>query len=183
MKKITFITGNQGKADFMAKFLDFKIPHQKLNLDEIQSLDLHEITEHKARQAYQKIKSPVLVEDVSFVYEALGKLPGPFIKWFLEPLGEAGVCDLVSRFENRRATGSVCFCYFDGKKLKFFDGQVRGTVAKEPKGSDGYGWDFIFIPDGTTKTYGEMNDEEKEQFSLRTTTVYPQIKQFLGSMD
>src|SRR3990167_8277741 len=151
MKKITFITGNQGKADFMAKFLDFKIPHQKLNLDEIQSLDLHEITEHKARQAYQKIKSPVLVEDVSFVYEALGKLPGPFIKWFLEPLGEAGVCDLVSRFENRRATG--------------------------------YGWDFIFIPDGTTKTYGEMNDEEKERFSLRTTTVYPQIKQFLERID
>ena len=52
-----------------------EVLHEKIDLDEIQSLDLREIVEHKVRQAYEKIKKPVLVEDTSLRFEALGKLP------------------------------------------------------------------------------------------------------------
>ncbi len=183
MVSVTFITGNQGKADFLAKFLGLEIPHVKLDLDEIQSLDLREISEHKVRQAYEKIRKPVLVEDVGFTLEALGKLPGPFIKWFLESLGDEGVCRLLDGYESRRAFGQVCYAYYDGKKVKFFEGRVNGTVPSKPRGSRFFGWDFIFIPDGTNKTYSEMDDQELEKFSLRTTTVYPEIKKFLSSID
>ena len=93
MIDVTFITGNQAKADFLAKHLGYPIKHKKLDLDEIQSLNLKEIAEHKARQAYGEIKSPVLIEDAGLFIKALGGLPGPFIKWFeiaigLEPLYE-----------------------------------------------------------------------------------------------
>lgn len=183
MAKVTFITGNQGKADFLAKYLGIAVPHYKLDLDELQSFDLREISEHKVRQAYEKIKKPVLVEDVAFTCEALGKLPGPFIKWFLESLGTEGICRMIDGYKDRRAFGQVCYAYFDGQKVEFFEGRVNGTVPDKPRGSALFGWDFIFIPEGADKTYSEMNDTELDQWSLRTTTVFPEIKEFLRAID
>ncbi len=178
---VTFITGNQNKADFLAKNLGHPVGHVKLDLDEIQSLDLHEITEHKARQAYEKIKKPVLVEDVSFGLDALGGLPGPFTKWFEIELGLDGICKLVDKLGNSGAIAKICFAYYDGHQIKFFDGEVRGTIPARPLGDDGFGWNPIFIPAGQTKTYAEMNEEETRKYSLRTSTVYPQLKEFLDS--
>lgn len=183
MTNVTFITGNQGKADFLAKYLGLEIAHQKVDVDEIQSLDPNVISEHKARQAYEIIGSPVLVEDVGLKFKALGNLPGPFIKWFELELDLGGICKLVDRLDSREAIGFISFCYFNGNQLKFFDGQIEGMIAEEPRGSNNFGWDPIFIPNGAKHTLAEMEEEETKKYSLRTTTVYPQIKQFLGSID
>ena len=61
MKDLTFITGNQNKADFLAKHLGVPVAHHKLDLDEIQSLDPRVVVEHKVRQAYEVLNKPVLV--------------------------------------------------------------------------------------------------------------------------
>jgi len=179
---ITFITGNQGKADFLAKHVDYPIAHRKIDLDEVQSLDLREIAEHKARQAYKAVGSPVLVEDVSLVFEALGELPGPFIKWFEISLGAEGICRLLDG-KSRKAVASVCFVYFDGQIPQFFQGEMQGEIAKKPAGENGFGFDPIFIRDGQTRTLAQMSDEELGQYSLRTTTVYPQLRKFLIEVD
>ena len=88
MDKLTFITGNPGKAEEVSRYLGFPVEHISLELDEIQSLDLEEIVKDKATRAYEKIGRPVLVEDASLVFHAFGKLPGPLIRWFLEELGQ-----------------------------------------------------------------------------------------------
>ncbi len=62
MKSVTFITGNQNKADYLAKYLGVPVEHHKLDLDELQSLELSVIVEHKVKQAYELVKRPVLVE-------------------------------------------------------------------------------------------------------------------------
>lgn len=56
MQSITFVTGNQKKAEHLMKYLGLEVLHEKVDLDELQSLDLREIVEHKVRQAYEKIK-------------------------------------------------------------------------------------------------------------------------------
>lgn len=183
MANVIFITGNQGKADFLAKHIDHPIAHQKIDLDEIQSLNLNEIAEHKVRQAYNAVHSPVLVEDVSLVFESIGSLPGTFIKWFEIELGLERICKLVDSLESRKAIASVCFAYFDGQNIKFFNGELPGSISDKPKGSGGFGFDPIFIPDGSEKTLAQMDEEELEKKSLRTTTVYPQIKKFLSELD
>ena len=183
MKDVTFITGNQGKADFLAKHVDGHIKHQKVELDEIQSLSLKEVTAHKAKQAFAMVKSPVLVEDVEFCLRALGNLPGPFIKWMEKAIGADGICSLVDKLENRDVTIAVCFAYYDGKSISYFRGSMNGKVSKEPMGDNGFGFDPIFMPAGHNKTFAQMTDEELEKYSLRTTTVYPQIKNFLGELD
>lgn len=183
MKNVTFITGNQGKADFLAAHIGKHIEHKKLELDEIQSLDLIEITEHKARQAYNIIKAPVLVEDAGLVFNELNALPGPFIKWYEKALGLEKICRVVDGLKTRGSKISVCFIYYDGNKIEPFIGSLEGSISYQPRGTNGFGFDPIFIPAGHKKTLAEMSDEELEKHSLRTTTVYPQIKEFLKELD
>ncbi len=164
---ITFVTGNPKKAEQLSYHLDTPILHQKLDLPEIQSLDLGEIVERKAREAYRLVQSPVLVEDTSLKFQALGQLPGPLIKWFLKELGNEGLCKLLNGYSERTALAEVKFALFDGKTMRIFDGQMPGVIAPQPRGEDGFGWDPIFIPQGNTKTWGEMSPEEQSATSMR----------------
>lgn len=167
IKKLTFITGNSAKAEQLGKHLNFPVHHEKIDLTEIQSLDLQEIVEHKVKEAFKQIKSPVLVEDVSLTFLALGKLPGPLIKWFLKELDNPGLCKLLDHYQNRSAMAEVVFGFYNGKVLKTFNGQADGAIAKMPRGEKGFGWDPIFIPKGSTKTWAEMSPEEQKETSMR----------------
>ena len=164
---ITFITGNAAKAKQLARHLSYPVRHRKLELAEIQSLDLKEIVSCKAREAYQRVKRPVLVEDTSLTFRALGHLPGPLIKWFFQELGNKGLCELLDGYKDRSACAEVCFGLYDGKKLRFFEGKIKGTIAKRPRGKRGFGWDPIFIPAGCRRTWGEMSADEQKGTSMR----------------
>lgn len=152
-----FITGNQNKVDYLAKTLGIELEHEKLNLDEIQSADPYEIIEYKVRQAYALVGKPVLVEDVSLVFNALNGLPGPFIKFFVEAEdGLENLCRMLDGFEDRSAYGSVVYGYFDGTELKMIAGRMNGMIPQQPRGEGGYGWDKIFEPEG----YGGLTRAE-----------------------
>ncbi len=167
MNKITFITGNAAKAEQLGRHLNMSVNHLKLDLPEIQSLSLEEVVEHKAKEAYKQIHSPVLVEDTSLVFSALGRLPGPLIKWFLTELKNEGLCKLLEPYKDRSAIARVVFGCYDGVKLQMFEGQIKGRIAESPRGEEGFGWDPIFIPSGWEKTWGEMTIEEQAQTSMR----------------
>jgi len=177
---IVFITGNQHKADYLAKWLGMPINHQKVDLTEIQSLDLHEVVEHKVREAYRIIQKPVLVEDVSLTFHALGRLPGTLVKWFLEELGNEGLCKLLNGYNDRSATASIMYGLFDGQTVRMFEAEVLGSIPDKPRGDLGFGWNAIFIPEGTHKTYAEMTDDELEPFSHRAKAI-AKLKGFLQS--
>jgi non-canonical purine NTP pyrophosphatase (RdgB/HAM1 family) len=183
MSNVTFITGNQRKADFLAKFLGYPIDHKKVELDEVQSLDFKKVAEHKVHAAYEIMKTPVLIEDMGLSFNALGKLPGTFTKWFYDEIGLEKMCRLLDNYQDKSGLAQICFAYFDGQNIEFFEGKLAGKIANHPKGSGGFGFDPIFIPDGQNKALAEMNDEETEKFSLRTTTVFPKIKEFLTAID
>jgi len=171
MQKLTFITGNAGKATYLSDYFHLPVDHIKLNLHEIQSLNLKEVVEHKARRAYEIVKSPVLVEDVSLTFTALKALPGPLIKWFLETLGNDGLCKLMGGFEDKSALAEVEFAICDGGDVHTFGGQMEGTIATNPRGEMGFGWDPIFIPKGYEKTWAEMTDDEKHVTSMRRIAI------------
>ena len=168
MKKITFITGNKAKAEQLEYHLKIKVAHKKLDLDEIQSLDLEKIVTQKAIDAYKIIKSPVLVEDVSLKFHAFGNLPGPLIKWFLEELGNKGLCRIINHYKkDRSATAEVNFCYYDGKKPMIFKGKIDGKIVAHPRGDKSFGWDPIFIPKGYNQTWSEMKESDLRTSGMR----------------
>lgn len=178
MQNITFITWNQHKADYLSQYLWFPIDHIKLDLDEIQSLDLKEIVTHKVKQAYNIIDKPVLVEDVSLEFEELGWLPGPFIKFFVEHTPEQVICNMVS--DNRNTTARCVFWYYDGENLELFEWSLSWQIAHIPVWDWGYGWDRIFIPKGydTTRAWLSAEDDQKTYLQIKPLE---QVKQFLLS--
>jgi non-canonical purine NTP pyrophosphatase (RdgB/HAM1 family) len=181
MRDLVFITGNQNKADFLAKWLGRPVTHHKLDLDELQSLDLHQVVEHKVRQAYDTLKKPVLVEDASLTFTAMGRLPGTFIKWFIEELGYDGLLHLAQSLPSQQAYGKVCYAYYDGKDLKLFDGEMHGHIAPKARGSGGFGFDPIFINDGYSITRAEMDEETYAQTSYRTDAL-KKLKPYVNSL-
>lgn len=167
MKKLTFITGNIHKAKYLSDYFHMPVDHLKLDIPEIQSLSLEEIVKDKAQRAYEVAGVPVLVEDVSLVFNALNELPGPLIKWFLQSLGNEGLSNLVSLHKDKTALATVAFALCDEHGVRTFTGSVEGSISEKPRGENGFGWDAVFIPKGYQKTWAEMSDQEKHETSMR----------------
>jgi len=179
MTNITFITGNQSKADYLARYLGFPVAHQKIDLVEIQSLSLRAVVEHKVRQAYDIVGGPVLVEDVALEFEALGRLPGTFIRFYVDEVSFETICRTLDGL-SRAATARCVFGYFDGSQLEFFEGSMKGTIAEHPKGENGYGWDKIFIPEGYQQTRAELDEADDAKTYLKIKP-FGKLKAFLES--
>ena len=182
MEKITFVTGNLNKVRELENYLGVTVIQKELALPEIQSLDVEEVAKIKAQKAYELLGVPALVEDTALTFLALGKLPGPFIKYFLESIQNDGLVKLLNNFENREAVATTCFALADENGVQTFVGSAHGLVASEPRGEDKFGWDRIFIPVGYTQTWAEMSIEEKQKTSMRRKALdefksYLEIKQ------
>jgi non-canonical purine NTP pyrophosphatase (RdgB/HAM1 family) len=170
MKSLTFITGNATKVEHLAKYLDFSIEQKKLDVPEIQSLDLEEVATEKAKAAFALLGTPVLVEDTALSFEALNGLPGPLVKWFLESIGNDGLTKLLLGYHNRGALAETCFALCDESGVHLFKGACKGRVADRPKG-DGYGWDPVFIPEGSELTWAEFDFAQQKGVSMRRLAI------------
>ncbi len=164
---LIFITSHAAKAEQVSWHLNHPVVHQKLDIPEIQSLDPVEVVTHKAKEAYRQMQKPVLVEDISVRFAALGKLPGTLIKWFLAELGPQGLCKLLDGYEARNATVEPYFALCTGDEVEIFSAAIGGEIAASPRGDAGFGMDSIFVPQGHTKTWGEMTKEEQIATSVR----------------
>lgn len=171
MDKPIFITGNEHKARQLNDWLGIEIPHQKVELDEIQSLDLREVVEHKARQAYAAVGGPVLVEDVAMTFTAFGRLPGPLVKWFEKGSSLETMCRMLDGFDDRSAEAHTMYGLYDGVELQVFEGTMRGTIASKPRGTSGFGFDSIFINDGQTRTRAELDEATYSSTSYRQAAL------------
>ncbi len=184
MKDFVFVTGNQDKITMLEKFLGTTIKTHELDLAEIQSLDIYEVAEQKARDAYKILKKPVLIDDVSLEIHALKGLPGPFVKFFLQSVGPAGICNMAGLKADRSATARIVFGYFDGAQYHCIDGVIEGSIAAKPKGDTTkltqMGWNPIFIPNGQTKTIAQMDEDDLLHHTPRGQAI-PKLKDFLNS--
>ena len=73
--------------------------------------------------------------------------------------------------ENRKAQFRTVICLILEGNIEFFEGICEGQIISEQKGSEGFGYDPIFVPDGANKTFAEMSLEEKNQYSHRRKAV------------
>ena len=178
--RITFATGNQHKADKTAQLLGRDLDHEKIDLDELQTTDLAELLEHKVRQAYDKLQRPVIVDDYGLGFDALNGLPGPFIKFFIEPEdGVEKLCRMLDSLETRRARTVCAIAFFDGKTLKVFEKTLFGEIAQHPIGENGIYTDRIFMPDGWQgKTRAQLNDAEYDTVYMEVRPL-AELKEFL----
>ena len=133
---------------------------------EPQAVDLDVVVRAKAQEAYDLVAAPVRVEDTGLFFHAWNGLPGALIKWFVQYVGVDGICAMLRASPDRSATAQTLVGYHDGD-VKVFSGAVRGRIADSPRGDGGFGFDSIFIPEGSDKTFAEMRADEKDQYSMR----------------
>ena len=167
--KLSVITGNAGKFREISTYLNqyaittYQVAH---DLEEIQSLDLKAVIEHKAQQVVAMGYTHSLVEDTALYFDGLKRLPGTFIKWFLAELGCDGLYTLAEKVGNRNAQAQTIIAYIDGqKRIHYFLGATKGQIVS-PQGGN-FGWSDIFKPDGADKRYGQMTFQQKEPYGQR----------------
>ena len=119
-KVITFVTGNAKKLEEFQAILGSSFPHSLVSRD----VDLPEyqgspedVVREKCREAARRIAGPVIVEDTSLGFTALGGLPGVYIKWFLKNLGPDGLPRLIADWEDKTASAVCMFGYSEGETV------------------------------------------------------------------
>uniref|UniRef100_A0A452I489 Inosine triphosphate pyrophosphatase n=1 Tax=Gopherus agassizii TaxID=38772 RepID=A0A452I489_9SAUR len=155
----------------------YRLVAKKIDLPEYQG-EPDEISIQKCREAANQIQGPVIVEDTCLCFNALGGLPGPYIKWFLEKLKPEGLYKLLAGFEDKSAYALCTFSFSTGNPedpVKLFKGQTCGRIV-EPRGPRDFGWDPCFQPDGYDQTYAELPKAVKNSISHR----YKALKELSG---
>lgn len=178
MEKITVVTGNKDKAKEIESLTGISVDDINLRIKEIQSLNVAEVAHEKALAAYRELRVPVIVDDTGMSIAMLGGLPGALVSWFLDAIGPHGILRLMHGCEDRRAFVSTCIAYCEGPYVQLFEGIIDGTISTEMRGTNGFGYDPIFIPKGQRKTFAEMTSEEKNSVSMRGVAL-AKLQQFL----
>jgi len=192
---ITFVTGNLRKLEEAQMIIDsscnipFKLQARgDFDLDELQSDNPEKVAAAKCRLAATVVGGPVIIDDTSLCFEALGGMPGPYIKWFMDSCGCDGLVKMLNGFDNRRAFAqcSIAFSPGPGSEPCIFTGRTTGNIVTKyceetAAKMGGFGWDAIFVPgsdisDSTTAcddgipntlTFAEMSTEAKNAVSHR----------------
>lgn len=184
-KTIVFVTGNQGKLrevkEILQPHISYNLEHVDLDLNEYQG-EIDDICKRKCQDAFAQVNRPVVVEDTSLCFNALGGLPGPYVKWFLKKVGPAGLSKMLTGFEDKTGT-AVCTFGFANESghVELFRGETHGTIV-DPRGDQGFGWDSCFLPDGSNQTYAEMSSQDKNLISHRKRALVI-LKDYLSSIN
>jgi inosine triphosphate pyrophosphatase len=184
IKVIKFVSRNINKFKEVKYIIEEGLPGYsvcqiKIDLPELQGEPL-EICKAKLKHALsiEKGEGVLMIEDTSLCLNAMGGLPGPYIKDFLTKLGPEGLNNMLKGFEDK--TGYAQCILGLGKKVEemnFFIGRTYGKIV-EPRGDNNFGWDPIFIPDGFSETYSEMDKSIKNKISHRYKSLN-QLMKFL----
>ena len=171
--KIRFVTSNQGKiAEASAKLapLGYDVVGVPRELEEIQADTIESVARHKAQQLVGVLSPPFFIEDAGLHVEALSGFPGAYSSYVFRTIGCDGILRLTgpASDEKRRAHFLAVIAYVDpSERIHMFQGRVDGRIAPKARGTNGFGFDPIFIPDGETRTFAEMSVAEKADRSHR----------------
>ncbi|HEY6930374.1 MAG TPA: non-canonical purine NTP pyrophosphatase [Thermoanaerobaculia bacterium] len=161
-----FVTGRPEKAAEAGR-LGYQLESIPLDLAELQALDPGDVVEAKARAAYERLSRPVIVEDSGLEIHVWHRFPGALVKWLERSAGVEALARMLDPFGQRSATATCVVAYYDGADLISGRGEVTGSIAAAPRGSGGFGWDSVFVPEGNSRTFAEMSGEEKDRVSHR----------------
>ena len=139
---------------------------------EIQHVNLEEITKTALSLIVIKTEKKVFVEDSGLFIHELNGFPGPYSSFVFETLGVEGILKLMTEAASRKAEfrSSVSFGS-KGKILGTFSSVTEGTLTAAPRGESGFGFDPIFVPIWTSKTFAQMAIKEKNVYSHRAKAL------------
>ncbi|WP_069807006.1 XTP/dITP diphosphatase [Vulcanisaeta thermophila] len=169
---IHFITGNEHKyreaSSVLSRYGIGVVMERGLRKIEIQSENIEDIVKYSLSLVCNGAGRYLVVEDDGLFIKALGGFPGPYSAYVYKTIGLKGILKLMEGINDREAyfKSIVGLCTPDGE-IHLFTGTVDGEISREIRGSEGFGYDPIFIPKGFNKTFAELGLEIKNAISHR----------------
>ena len=176
--KLIFATNNQHKVDEIKSILPASIDvitlkEAGIDIDIPEPHDTLEANaEEKGRTIYKLTATNCFSEDTGLEVDALNGEPGVYSARYAgeEKSSEKNIEKLLQNLQQHTNRGAqfrtIIFLIIEGKEY-LFEGVCKGFIIHEPKGTGGFGYDSVFIPEGANKTFAEMSIEEKNQYSHR----------------
>ena len=182
MIELVLCTGNPGKvAELRALLPD---DHRVVGLAELGlSTDLPETSDtlqgnalQKARHAFEQCGRPCVADDTGLEVDALHGAPGVRSARYAGEAKDAAanmrkLLDALVGAPLRTARFRTVLAFVDGDKEHCFEGTVEGTITHGPLGTGGFGYDPIFLPEGSSLTFAEMDAEAKNRISHRARAM------------
>jgi XTP/dITP diphosphohydrolase len=117
------------------------------------------------------------VEDAGLFIDALDGFPGPYAAYVYKTIHNSGILKLMKNLPDRKAKFQSVIAYCDEQTVcdpTCFEGEVKGEITpieRKEQGKSGFGFDPIFQPDGSKKTFAEMTIDEKNGCSHRAKAI------------
>lgn len=182
MNTLLFASTNAGKLDelrLLASSLKVvwssisDLRDQSLEAPEESGVTFEENALIKAAYYAQATNLPTLAEDSGLILDAFPNFPGVKSARWLEGTDQQRNLDLLKRLSGKtnrvaRFISVVCLYQPQTNEHEFFSGTVRGSISENLRGTGGFGYDPIFIPEGYKQTFAELGVEIKNRLSHRS---------------
>lgn len=178
MKNILYVTSNNGKFLEVERYVKRCAPHINLirvdlDIEEIQSMNLHAVAMDKAQKAWNQLRVPLLIDDAGIYFNRWHKFPGVLTKFVVQGLGMDGIKRLID--EGDTGYFQLWLVYADEHGvLHPFEGRCEGQLTTHYQGAAhaGLPYDLCFKPEGIDKTYAEVKqDPAYENYLYRIRAV------------
>jgi XTP/dITP diphosphohydrolase len=187
MKNIIFATNNKHKTEEIRVILgsDYQITTLKDAGIDIEIPEPHHTLKEnaleKARTIFQLTNKNCFSEDTGLQVEALNGAPGVFSARYAgeEATADDNIKKLMLELNeepNRKACFTTCICLILNGKEYFFEGNCTGKISLTATGTNGFGYDPVFIPDGYEASFAELDQKVKAEISHRKIAVSKMVE-------
>lgn len=181
MIELVFATNNKNKLQEVRAILADKITIRSLsdiNCEEDipeTGATFHENASQKSHYIVEHYHKNCFADDSGLEVETLNNEPGVYSARYSGSRDMEQNMDLILKNltgkSNRKAAFITVISLILGGEEYFFEGRINGEIIEERRGSKGFGYDPIFIPEGYDRTFAEMTEEEKNAISHRAIAV------------
>jgi XTP/dITP diphosphohydrolase len=187
---ICFASNNKHKLQEVRLALepDFRV----LSLDEIKCSDelpetgdtLEANARQKAQYVFDTFGLPCFADDSGLEVFSLKNAPGVYSAMYAGPQRSSDdnirllLKNLIDKTD-RMAQFRTVICWVDAQQPLYFEGIVRGAIIYERRGTQGFGYDPVFVPEGHSRTFAEMSMTEKNLLSHRAQAVKKMVQYFM----
>lgn len=165
------MTSNAGKFEEVSEQMarhGYEVEHIRTAYPEIQAETLEGTIVPGLEWLMERYARPLFIDDSGLFVDALKGFPGVYSSYVFKTVGCEGILRLMDGAEDRSARFECCIGYMEpGGEPLIAKGVARGAISLEMAGTGGFGYDPIFVPEGHTRTYAQMEVPEKNTMSHR----------------